>query len=200
MDLKSKLPRVFLFSKSRDIVLIPIDSDLKPLQIAESVPSPGCSLIIAGNPEAEHTFISLNATLKATGPDRLEVVPNTGNLQPGMSGGPVVEKNGKVVGITTYAVKKYDNTDNKYDIERFELDNGIGISRYKTSFQLTIRNFAFRLDNLKQADLQSVTWSDFFKGLRYLVCNGGTLNECIESRLCSFEDHWFSGNCIQTSS
>ena len=152
----------FLFSKSRDVVLMPVVSDLKPLLIANEAPVPGRSLLIAGNPEAEHTLITLDAALKAVGPDRLEVEPINGKLQPGMSGGPVVDaKNGNVLAITSYAVKKLENNQSKYEIERIEFDNGLGLSRYKTSYDLTIRNFAFRLDNI--SDFQVITWSDFLK-------------------------------------
>jgi hypothetical protein len=158
-----KLGRSLLLSISRDIALIPVDTEMTPLQISTSPPKRDENIFGFGNPEAEHSICPYDGSIKASGPDRLELKMESNVLKPGMSGAPVVNSvTGKVIGLITYSVKKPTITDNKFRIEDIRVESGsdtIRGSRVTYNLELVTRNFAYRIDNL--TDLQPISWPQF---------------------------------------
>lgn len=148
-----------LLSEARDIALIPVKTDLEPLSIADEPAKSGQDIFVVGNPEAEHTLIVLDGKIDATGPERLEL-SCVGELKQGMSGGAVVDsKTGKVIGAIAYAVRRIQNTNNKFDVEQIFINGQLHIIRVNDRFERVVRNFAFRIDNIN--DFQNITWSQF---------------------------------------
>ena len=148
-----------LLSEARDIALIPVKTDLEPLLIADEPAKSGQDIFVVGNPEAEHTLIVLDGKIDATGPERLEL-SCVGELKQGMSGGAVVDsKTGKVIGAIAYAVRKIQNTNNKFDVEQIFINGQLHIVRINDRFERVVRNFAFRIDNIN--DFQNITWAQF---------------------------------------
>jgi hypothetical protein len=161
-----------LLSASRDIALIPVETEIAPLEIDSEPPTRDQKVFVFGNAEAEHTLIFLDGTIKAVGPEKIELHMSGGELVPGMSGGPVVAATtGKVLGAISYKVEAVKNPEGKISVERIKIEGGPSITRVKADYQLKVRNFAFRMDNI--ADLQPITWAQFL-----LDC--GTLHAMFE--------------------
>lgn len=149
-----------LLSKSRDIALIPVETDLPALQIAREAPKRDEDIFVVGNPEAEHTIIVLDGSITAMGPERIELGIRRGELKKGMSGGPVLSsETGEVLGAVAYKVERLENPDKKFSVEEIKIEGGPRISRVQANIQMVVRNFAFRLDNLN--DLEPITWQQF---------------------------------------
>jgi hypothetical protein len=149
-----------LLSKSRDIALIPVETDLPALRIAQEAPRRDQDIFVVGNPEAEHTIIVLDGSITAMGPERIELSIRRGELKKGMSGGPVLSsETGEVLGAVAYKVERLENPDKKFSVEEIKIEGGPRISRVQANIQMVVRNFAFRLDNLN--DLEPITWQQF---------------------------------------
>jgi hypothetical protein len=149
-----------LLSKSRDIALIPVETDLPALQIAQEAPKRDEDIFVVGNPEAEHTIVVLDGSITAMGPERIELGIRRGELKKGMSGGPVLSsERGEVLGAVAYKVERLENLDKKFSVEEIKIEGGPRISRVQANIQMVVRNFAFRLDNLN--DLEPITWQQF---------------------------------------
>lgn len=160
-----KLGRSLLLSISRNIALIPVDTEMTPLQISTSPPKRDENIFGFGNPEAEHSICPYNGSIKSSGPDRLELNMGSNVLKPGMSGSPVVNsETGKVIGLITYSVEKRKITDDKFREEAIRFEYGsdpIRGSRVTSNWEIVTRNFAYRIDNLTDLDLQPISWPQF---------------------------------------
>ena len=160
-----KLGRSLLLSISRDIALIPVDTEMTPLQISTNPPKRDENIFGFGNPEAEHSICPYDGSIKSFGPDRLELKMGSNVLKPGMSGAPVVNSDtGKVIGLITYSVEKRRITDDKFKVEDFRVESDLDEirgSRVTYNWEIVTRNFAYRIDNLADLDLQPISWPQF---------------------------------------
>lgn len=155
-----KAGSLLLLSKARDIALIPVETDLQPLQISTTSPRRDEDVFVVGNPEAEHTIAVLEGAISAMGPERIELSIRKGELKPGMSGGPVViSATGQVIGAIAYKVEKIESPDKSFSVEQISIEDGPRITRIKANYKMVVRNFAFRLDNI--SDLEPIAWQQF---------------------------------------
>jgi S1-C subfamily serine protease len=171
-----------LLSETRDIALIPVETELQPLQISATSPRRDEDIFVVGNPEAEHTIAVLEGAISAMGPERIELSIRNGELKPGMSGGPVVNSaTGQVIGAIAYKVEKMGSPDKKFSVEQIFIEDGPRITRVKANYEMVVRNFAFRLDNI--SDLEPITWQQFLLDCGTLhAMNERTMNVNVASR------------------
>lgn len=97
------------YSEELDIALLKSDKKIKPLELADSEKiKKGESVIAIGTPEG-FSFSVTNGIISATnrlGPNNLPIYLQTNaELNQGNSGGPLINKNGKVVGINNFKIK-----------------------------------------------------------------------------------------------
>lgn len=138
-----KLGQPLLLSATRDLALIPVETDLLALRLSDIPPTRNQKIYALGNPNAEHTLEILSGDIRAVGPDRIELQGVA--LKRGMSGGPIIDStNGKLLGLVTYSVMRSGFT-------------GTASGYYYS----TIREFGYRIDNID--DFQAVTWAELVK-------------------------------------
>ena len=143
-----------LLSQGRDIALLPLETDVQPLEFSTTPPKRGQSVVIVGNPEAGQTLVGLQAKVTNVGPDRFEVSEITGgSIVPGMSGSPVVDAaSGQVLGIVSYGIER----------KQWVGDQAIPSSagpQVVSWFEVKQQVFAYRLDNLN--DFEQTSWPQF---------------------------------------
>ena len=160
-----KLGKELLFSKERDLVLIPVEAQAATLSISETPPLLQQKLLISGNAEAAHTLSTFEAEVSRVGPDRIEVAGIPGDkAKPGMSGGPVVDaKHGHVIGAIAYVVEGAPDWLKDEIVSGGPGGNATVIRIYQTNF----RNTAFRIDNL--SDLEPISWARFVQDCAILL-------------------------------
>jgi hypothetical protein len=147
-----KVGRGLLLSRSRDVALVPVETQIEPLEFSKIAPKDQENVFLVSNPEDKRTVYLVRGSVKAIGPDRLEVRLD-GKGVGGMSGSPVVSaKSGSVIGIFTYSWRRADFDPEKVIKERPE--DAWGASSASKGGE-----FAFRLDNL--SDLFPITWDRF---------------------------------------
>jgi S1-C subfamily serine protease len=148
-----KVGTEMLVSETRDIVLLPVETEIEPLELSDSPPVRGAPVLIVANPEAAGVLHALKGSVQAAGPDNLEIAVQGGKLVPGMSGSAIVSAaTGKVVGIVTYSLlaSKFDPA----QAVSARLDG-----RWPQDSAPAVRDFGYRLDNA--IDYDKVSWPRF---------------------------------------
>ena len=162
---KVKMLPNLLLSASRDIALIPAETDAPALIISDNPLTVGSKLLVAGNSNAGNTIIFREGTVSAEGPERFDVAissedsqgkPQEAKLETGMSGSPVLDlQTGKVAGVISYRVER-PSTWIKDDV----VNSPYGPKVIRL-YVVNISNVAYRLDNAD--DFQAVSWAQFLK-------------------------------------
>ena len=119
----------FQVSDTRDIVRFQLDPEQQypnALEFANSATNEE-SIVVFGNSGGGGVFTSIYGRIVGVGPDRIEV---SAAFIPGNSGSPVIDNDGKVVGIATYVTKRNDKGDWTTEGTRFT----------------EVRRFAYRVD------------------------------------------------------
>jgi hypothetical protein len=148
------LGRDMLLSRSRDIALLPVQTEIPPLQFSRSAPTKQENIFIVSNPEAAGTVYLVRGSVKGIGPDRLELRMDGSGLVGGMSGSPVVSaSSGRVIGVVSYSRIRPE-----FDPEQvIKEERTVGI--WGRTSNSRVRDFGYRLDNLD--DLAPVSWGAF---------------------------------------
>ncbi len=99
---KVELGRFYM--SDRDLVRYEILSKIKskPLQIRQDTPNIGEKISVYGNSNGGGVHTESRGVILGCGPDRLEI---KADIVPGNSGGPVLDENGHVIGVSTYLKK-----------------------------------------------------------------------------------------------
>lgn len=148
-----KVAGQMLVSRLRDVVLIPVETEIPPLEFSRKPPKEQENVVIASNPEAKGTLYLVRGSIRGLGPDRLELRVEGTGLVPGMSGSPVVSaQSGAVLGVVSYRYLR-----DEFDPEKALKQRTEGVWAKGGSSQ--VRDFAYRLDNL--SDLESFSWARF---------------------------------------
>ncbi len=104
---QKRIETIFIGSDSTfDIALLKINEDLDPLEFAESV-EVGEKVIAIGNPLGLQFSVSegIVSAVKRQGPNGLNAYIQTdAALNPGNSGGPLIDNQGEVVGINNFKI------------------------------------------------------------------------------------------------
>ena len=131
-------------SASRDIVRFPLAEDAAPGHSLEMTCDATADEPVAvfGNSGGGGVFTAIYGKVLGTGPDRIEV---SAKFVPGNSGSPVINKEGKVLGIATYATMKAKKADWTVQGTRF----------------CDVRRFAFKTD--KNVKWVPTNWAAYKK-------------------------------------
>jgi S1-C subfamily serine protease len=105
IDFSYPLYPILLGDKDTDLCLLQIDSNniFKPLKMASSIPSLGDEVATIGNPHGIGLSISKGAISRLDQEGNLQM---NMQLNPGNSGGPVLNQRGEWVGIVSYLIQE----------------------------------------------------------------------------------------------
>jgi serine protease Do len=104
-DGTSASARLLLEESRRDLALLKLDGVSYPsLELTRTLPPVGATVYALGNPAGlEATYTSGMVSAIRDGPPQLpgRLIQNTAPISPGSSGGPLLDAEGRVVGVTT---------------------------------------------------------------------------------------------------
>ncbi len=95
---KERSARVLIYDKKNDLALLEVDMNLKPLELSENFMWSGYWVMSLGSAAGYEGSVSFGNILNTTNEDVLI----TNNISEGNSGGPLIDNEGKVVGIITW--------------------------------------------------------------------------------------------------
>ena len=140
-------PKGFQISDTRDIVRFKLDPESQypdALEFAKSATNDE-PIIVFGNSGGGGVFTSIYGRIVGVGPDRIEV---SAEFIPGNSGSPIIDNDGKVVGIATYVTKRNRKGDWTTEGTRFT----------------KVRRFAYRTDpDMKWATMKWKKYQGYAK-------------------------------------
>ena len=99
---KAKPASIMYFDKKMDLAVLETDVKLKPLEISENFIWPGYWVMTLGSAAGYEGSVSFGNVVNT---DVLNVLI-TNNISEGSSGGPLIDNEGKVVGIVTWGSKR----------------------------------------------------------------------------------------------
>jgi len=98
---KSEKPaQILVVDKEADLAILTTDVKLKPLELSAGTPWPGYWVMALGSADSYQGSVAFGNVLNVTVKDILI----TNNISEGNSGGPLVDNEGKVVGIVTWGM------------------------------------------------------------------------------------------------
>lgn len=86
--------------EGRDLAVVAIDTDLEPLDVAEGLPRVGDPVLVVGSPLGLEQSV-VGGIVSALRGEHIQI---SAPLNPGNSGGPVVDAQGKVIGVAVLKV------------------------------------------------------------------------------------------------
>ena len=95
---KEKPAQILFYDKKNDLAVLETDVELPVLELSENFIWPGYWVMVLGSAAGYEGSVSFGNILNFYGDDVLF----TNNLSEGNSGGPLIDNEGKVVGITTW--------------------------------------------------------------------------------------------------
>ena len=99
---KEKPASILYYDKKNDLAVIETDVKLKPLKLSENFLWPGYWVMTLGSAAGYEGSVSFGNIVNVTTEDVLF----TNNISEGSSGGPLIDNEGKVVGIVTWGSDK----------------------------------------------------------------------------------------------
>lgn len=97
---KEKPARILAYDKKNDLAVLETDVELVPLELSENPPWPGYWVMALGSADGYEGSVAFGSVLNLT----YEDVLITNNISQGNSGGPLVDNEGKVVGMVTWGM------------------------------------------------------------------------------------------------
>lgn len=99
---KEKPAEIFIVDKDNDLAVLTSNIYLPPLALSKFPPWPGYWVMALGSAASFEGSVAFGSVLNVTD----EEVLITNNISQGNSGGPLVDNEGKVIGIVTWSSKK----------------------------------------------------------------------------------------------
>ncbi len=90
---------IYNFDVVNDLALLNVDYELKPLKTAQQQPAQGDTVYSIGNPSDYGMIVVAGIYNGLTAKSFYQRIHFTGSINPGMSGGPVLNKKSEVVGV-----------------------------------------------------------------------------------------------------
>ena len=97
---KEKPAEILFYDKKNDLAVLETDVELKPLELSENMLWPGYWVMALGSADGFEGSVAFGNVLNVT----FDEVLITNNISPGNSGGPLVDNEGKVVGIVSWGI------------------------------------------------------------------------------------------------
>ena len=97
---KEKTAQILSFDKKADLAVLTTDVKLIPLKLSTNSPWPGYWVMALGSADSYQGSVAFGNVLNVT----VEDILITNNISEGNSGGPLVDNEGKVVGIVTWGM------------------------------------------------------------------------------------------------
>ncbi|MDH5766157.1 MAG: serine protease [Gammaproteobacteria bacterium] len=104
-----KIKNVSHISKNKDIAILSLYKAGSPLKISSTIPKVGEDVITIGNPRGLENTLSTGIISGVRVIDGITLLQTTTPISPGSSGGPLIARNGGVVGVTTFYLKESQN-------------------------------------------------------------------------------------------
>jgi len=117
-----KVKRVLANDKEGDLIRLAIDlqgDTMRPMPLSDSIPEVGERIFVMGTPLGLERTVSdgiISAVREI--PEFGKIIQLTAPISPGSSGSPVVNMNGKVIGVATFFVKAGQNLNFAIPVER----------------------------------------------------------------------------------
>jgi len=108
---KSYNVKIKSYSKELDVAILEVDKDNSTyLKLSNTTPSVGDKIIAIGNPQGLEGTVSTGIVSGIRDLSKLyHLIQITSPISPGSSGGPVLDLNGKVIGISTFTLLNSQN-------------------------------------------------------------------------------------------
>lgn len=97
---KEKPAKLLTFDKAADVAILTTNLKLKPLPLSSNPPWPGYWVMALGSAGSYEGSVAFGNVLNVT----LEDILVTNNISEGNSGGPLIDNEGKVIGIVTWGM------------------------------------------------------------------------------------------------
>lgn len=97
---KEQPAEILTYDKKNDLAVLETKIKLAPLDLSENAPWPGYWVMALGSAAAYEGSVAFGSVLNVTNEDVLI----TNNISEGNSGGPLVDNEGKVIGIVTWGM------------------------------------------------------------------------------------------------
>jgi hypothetical protein len=117
----------FQVAKNRDIARLKVPDDTLALDISSKVPNIGARVWVFGNSDGGNVLTHIEGTVNGVGGYEIEV---NARFVGGNSGSPVLDNNGDVLGLATYATLRKDPSDWVKEGTRFN-----DVRRYAVTFK-----------------------------------------------------------------
>ena len=105
---KEKSARILAYDEKNDLAVLETDVELAPLELSKNPPWPGYWVMALGSADGFEGSVAFGNVLNLT----IDEVLITNNISQGNSGGPLVDNEGKVVGMVTWGM---DYSDGQYN-------------------------------------------------------------------------------------
>ena len=99
---------IWTWDKENDLALVLIDAELKPLQVSVESPKAGWWTLAIGSPWELNSSVSVGNLVSADQSITNFDLITTSLLNPGNSGGPLLDSRGAVIGTNTWSVNDQD--------------------------------------------------------------------------------------------
>ena len=99
---KEKPARILAYDKKNDIAVLETDVELTSLELSENPPWPGYWVMAVGSADGYEGSVAFGNVLNLT----IDEILITNNVSPGNSGGPLIDNEGKVVGMVSWGIDK----------------------------------------------------------------------------------------------
>jgi len=106
---EKKVRHVSYVSKEKDLAVISLYEPGAPLAFANNVPEVGESVVTIGNPRGLESTLSTGIISGIRNISGVTLIQTTTPISPGSSGGPLMNIDGEVIGITTFYLKESQN-------------------------------------------------------------------------------------------
>ncbi len=145
-------------AKNRDLVRVEVSANIPALEWFDGIPKINDPIGVYGNSDGGGVSTEIFGMVLGIGFDRVEV---SANFVPGNSGGPIVNKEGQIVGVATYATI---NRSRHWTIQGTDYDN-------------RVRHFGIRLNGCEWESTTLGKYVSYAKGLdvmeefKEMTCN-----------------------------
>jgi serine protease Do len=117
---KYPIEKIIGISEKSDLVQFKVNTsgqEVPFLAISDNLPVKGAEVFTIGNPEGYFSTVSKGIVSSLTIRRGMDVIQTTAAISSGSSGGPLMDKKGKVIGVISYSIDQAQNLNFAYSID-----------------------------------------------------------------------------------